>query len=271
MNITYSQANLPPIIYKYRDWTNNKHKRIISEREIYFANPYDCDEQYECNLPTDYDSVGKEDLYQYFVQTAPDYGYIAEKDKHEIAKKMITESPFNSIEHRIRSEKLMRTELNERLSVFCTSEHKDSLHLWNVFGANQTGFCVGINTLKMFNKSESFAACAKVDYYPIGTPPMIKPFSLTEKEKLEKMLRIIYSLPDIYSNEDEFRFSKINIIKREVILPEECFEEIILGEKMDSKHEKEIINLIKINLPKCRIYKCKYDKHGFKFDLISIH
>ena len=260
MVTTFENIALPKIIYKYRDWNNDKHKRILNNCEIYFAAPFDCDEQHECNLPRDYDSVNEEMLYKYFYETSLSQGYKTEEERKEIAKYMVTNSPFNTKDHRQRAECLLRNELNKRLSVFCVSEHKDNFHLWNTFGAYQTGFCVGINTIQMFKSTETFGSGDKIKYYPIDSPPKIRPFCFSDNERVEDMLKVIYSLPDIYINEDEYRLSKIDIVKKEVIIPTKCFEEVILGSKISSSNKIEIINQVKNNLPNCKIYQAHYDK-----------
>ena len=43
--------NTPALIYKYRDWENDYHKRIITERELYFAHPHTLNDPYDARPP----------------------------------------------------------------------------------------------------------------------------------------------------------------------------------------------------------------------------
>jgi hypothetical protein len=44
----------PPIIYKYRTWEDNWHKKIITDREIWFAHPHTLNDPYDVRPPLNY-------------------------------------------------------------------------------------------------------------------------------------------------------------------------------------------------------------------------
>ncbi len=267
MEITFENIILPKIIYKYRDWNIPEHQRILTHNEIYFSSPRGFKNEYECNLPKDYDSVTQDMLYKYFYQSSLNEGK-TEKEKDEIASEMVKNSPFHLKSHRVCVEQLFKETLYSRLSIFCVSEHNNNLELWNKFGANQTGFCVGINPIQMFKSSDTFGSGGKVHYYPIKTPPKIRPFCFSECEKIEDMLKVIYNLPDSLKEENEYRLTKTDIEKRAFTIPSKCFEELILGSKISERNKIEIVSIVKTNLPNCLVYQAYYDinKKTFTFE-----
>ena len=46
---------IPRILYKYRDWGNEHHKRIIYNRELYFPSMSQFNDPYEGTIPFRYD------------------------------------------------------------------------------------------------------------------------------------------------------------------------------------------------------------------------
>lgn len=46
-NIIGSQTKLPTILYKYRDWNNLNHRRIITNKELYLAKPGSFNDPFE--------------------------------------------------------------------------------------------------------------------------------------------------------------------------------------------------------------------------------
>lgn len=267
---TIDKLYLPERIYKYRTWNKLEHKKLLTQNEIKFSSPFDCEEQHECNLPKDYDSVTEQMLYDYFYKKAPGHGYITHIQRHDIANHMVKNSPFNNNDHRLDTEKIFRQKLNEQLSIFCASPYKNNSNLWSSFAGGDSGFCVGFNTLKMFDTKEVFGGGGDVCYYPSDKPPKIRPFNLTEEETLSDMLKVIFSLPDVYDKEKEYRLFKMNMPNQKVLLNIDSFEEIILGENINPKAEKEIIEVSKTKFPNAEISKAKFNHHTKDYDFNAI-
>jgi hypothetical protein len=254
------EIKLPDIIFKYRDWDDNNHKRILTDNEIYYASPYECSEAHELTLEKDYSGITEDDIYNYIYTTAPEKGYTTPEQRHEIAKIMVKKTPFHDPRYRKNIETQFKQILNKRLSVFSVSEHRDNFNLWNVFANSETGFCVGLSPDCMFHSGAIFGKAAKVKYYPAATPPKIKAALLKPfDESVEETYELIYNLPDFYSDEDEFRITKMDIPNRQIKITAECYKQIILGANISDKSRQEIIDVAKINFPDCPIYQAKFD------------
>ncbi len=263
---------IPPVVYKYRDWSNPEHKRLLTNCEINFAPPIDCQEQHECNLSRDYDSVNEGLLYKYYYHTAPNYGYYSHEDRDNIAKMMVKNSPMNDIKHRERTNERFRAIINRDLSIFCVSPYKDVMNLWEVFADGHMGFCVGFDSAALMKYSDYFGSGGNVVYYDTSNPPKIRPFTFSKEELIEDMMKMIYSLPDIFVDEKEYRFSKLYIPNRQLSVDVSCFKEIILGSSISEKDKDEITTIVKKQFPKVEFSQAKCDiaKESFEFYGISL-
>ena len=48
------RQSTPPIIYKFRTWENDDHKRTIIDRQVWFAHPYSLNDPFEMRPPIKY-------------------------------------------------------------------------------------------------------------------------------------------------------------------------------------------------------------------------
>ena len=58
------QFKHPSILYKYRNWSNPLHQKILKENKIFLASPRDFEDIYDCNIPEKFPS--KDELYDFF-------------------------------------------------------------------------------------------------------------------------------------------------------------------------------------------------------------
>ncbi len=180
---------------------------------------------------------------------------------------MVKKTSFHNPRHRKNVETIFKQQLNRRLSVFSASEHRDNNNLWNVFANGEMGFCVGLSPDAMFNCGAVFGTAAKVKYYDTSTPPVIKGSLLKSfDESVEDTYELIYNLPDIFIDEDEFRITKMDIPNRQITLSTECYKQVVLGSNISDKAKTEIIAISKSNFPDCPIYQAKFD---FSTDMYS--
>lgn len=249
----------PKMVYKYRDWNNSYHRKILTESKIFYAKPESFNEPSECYLERDYDSITDSDILEYCRYTAKREGYDSTIDIEERAKFLFSINKFHDIGNREQSEIEFRKELNRMLSVFCTSEVKDNKRLWEAFANFHKGFCVGIDTLELFKEKNLFGSAGRVQYYDSKNPPKISPITIPPDSLSDKMMQIIYSLPDKFKEEKEFRFSKSFIPNQEVQLSDNSIREVILGDQIDNDIAEQIIYVTKSRFKKARILKAKFD------------
>ena len=77
---------VPPVIYKYRDWENNLHKKILTENLIWFASPKSLNDPFDIRAPYrfNFDEVN----HPLFYETLRKYAKIAYKIYRQIQKSL---------------------------------------------------------------------------------------------------------------------------------------------------------------------------------------
>ncbi len=214
----FNQIDLPERIYKYRDWKNPCHKRLLTDSEIYFAKPLNF------------------------------------KDNHELDFDILldTASP--------QTKENTQKAIDEKLNIFCVSKHSNNYTLWKTFANAQTGFCVGINSRKMFSDDEMVGGGGQVLYYKQDhKPTFTPPYNNDDIRMFGDFIRVIMSLPEQYKKEDEYRVFKNSIENPQAIISIESIEEVILGRHISEDDEKEIIEICKSRLQMKRLCKAHYD------------
>ena len=264
---TFDKIELPNELYKYRSWYDPLHKRMITHNEIYFAAPLEASEQDEFNLEKDFSLLTKNMVFKYSLQIAKRKNLnrrLTRKDARDLTKKALI---FDSARQQEFKE-YFRQELNKVFSVYCLSQHKNIYRLWNTFALDQEVFCVGFNTRQMFDNVEISGSGGLIMYYSEANKPKLRPICLTDEERIEDMLKMIYSLPEKFRAEEEYRLAKIFMKNRQVTLNKGAFKEIILGDQMPNNHKDELISAARQNLPDAEIYQaeCNYDTGGYIFN-----
>jgi hypothetical protein len=257
----------PSILYKYRTWNKSEHKRLLTHCELYYASPDEFNEITECNLDYDYNSVSEEDIYKFCEEKVKidykDY-CISEKEFKEKVQELYSKNLFHDLNHREKSKRENREILNKSLSIFSASQHSNNARLWSTFTNERRGYCVGIDFTEIYKNDEIFGSCGRVEYYDEKNPPKISPISLSTDERVFKMMKLIYSLPNRFIEEDEFRFTKMYIKEKIVKLNPNWISEVILGSEMNKKDELEILKLVNEKYKSAQIKKLFVDPNSEK-------
>jgi hypothetical protein len=257
---TFDQLTLPEKVYKYRNWSNKYHKRILTHNEIYFSAPSDIDEQHECALEADYASVTPEMIHRYAYLEAEANGIMTETEKLKFATATVHKTSFFKKATQENGDVAFKKSLDEQLSIFCVSQHNDNDALWNMFAGGHTGFCAGIHTRTMFENMAILGGGGKVQYYSKEDMPKRMGLPITEAERIGNMLNVIFSLPEIFASEDEYRFFKMNIKDKQATIGVDSIQEIILGHAISVADKKEIIEITTARFPAALILQAQIQK-----------
>ena len=241
-------SSMPEVIYKYRTWANKNHKKVITEKKIYFASPLEMEEMHELFFDVDFSRIEDKKLfYQYFYEKAPQRGYFTHEERDRVAKYMVEHSPILNPENRNNHQENLRNDLDKYTSVFCASEHKNNMNLWNQFGGNHKGFCIGLNLKEITKIPQIASSIQKVQYSK--EKPKVNVFTMNQFEFIEKFMVSLFSLHEMFSDEDELRLVKVFMKEKENKLTDNCFRELILGANISDKDRGEILQIVDENFP----------------------
>lgn len=221
----------------------------------------------EAILPIDMAYLEEDKLMEYALHQAK----LKFPQKHISFQKMISKKIRQQIkiedpDHRKKAI-LKHREINDKyLGLFCaTMDYKDE-YIWKDFGGRGKGFAVGLSTLELVCHPKIMGTCAKVTYYDKNNIPTVPPFTYSFQESVNKITKQIFSIPDYYKRENEFRISKANCNSistkpedysdedRNIVLEEKCYNEILLGPKIAEQEKLEIMEFRDKLLPSIPIY-----------------
>lgn len=255
---------IPKIVYKYRSFKNENHKKIITNQEIYLAKPSEFNCFYDMNYIIDKEYVQNElNRRKYYSK------YLKTSDlNNSKINNLIKNIPITN-DYLIEFENSIKKSYDELFGVFSTSENYKNQRLWKDFGDNRKGFCVGIDLIKAIPINEGLRG--RIDYVNQDKMPQNKLLDIEGSDEfVRSYFNWIFTLPNQYIDEQEYRFVKIIVsnIERKRIIPKESICEIIIGEKMSNSDREELIKMIKEHLPHVKMKRLKYGNKGILQEIL---
>ena len=74
-----TNTSIPKTLYKYRDWTNSNHRKLITKQEIYLPKPSEFNDPFDGNIPVRWDLI----TYEECLEKNFEIINIAHKDKDQ--------------------------------------------------------------------------------------------------------------------------------------------------------------------------------------------
>ena len=247
---------MPKIVYKYRDWEDDFHKRFITHREVFMASASTFEDELDCNNPTRFDLLTGKQIFDFFLNDSKERHPNFLRQQHRaFAKYWTKKSPIKDKKYVEEEMKKNVQSYFEHEGILSLTENCNNDAMWLKYANKETGFCIGYNTLEMF---QYLGGGGEMNY--VDKLPEIYPHPFMQHE-IATSYRAFYKLKK-WSFEEEYRTKKfwphiVTIQDRQIKLPKEAFKHIILGNKVSGKNEKEITELVKKHIGDIEIIKRK--------------
>lgn len=214
---------LPKTLYKYRDWNNKNHRRLISHQEIYLSKPSDFNDPFDGNIPVRWDLLTYEDCFKKNLEIIN----IKHKDKDQeqvraYAKKVTDEKTLWHPDKLVSERPEQLSDWNNRIGLCSLSSVNDNILMWSHYSRNHTGFVVGFdsNTLSTLDELDYLERVNYQKDYPI-----ISGFDDLTTQFYKKF----FYKSQLWEYESEWRVSKNHIENRILRLPKNSITEILVG------------------------------------------
>jgi hypothetical protein len=270
----------PQILYKYANWNNDHHKRIITHNELYFASAKLFNDPFDSDIPLRYDLRSVEEnltiIKQFVKRDHPRWNDEAINSEAAI---ILAQRNWEKEENKKAAEDLRIKFMFHQKRILSLSGVKDNILLWSHYANSHRGFCIAIDIEQIdeyFEKYNNETNCPAILYkvkyshqLPILIPgPDFNDSSvvidaLTTKAEnwaYECEWRYIMTLP-------EALMSKEHCI---INLPDGIISEIILGCRMAEFDKDEIIKIIKAKERRPKLFAAKRSKDSFSLDIEEI-
>lgn len=265
------RVKVPPVIYKYRDWENNFHKKILTENLIWFASPKSLNDPFDIRAPYrfNYDEVNHPLFYYNLRKCAA----IAFKDVPTDSREFnaicenqldrIKNNPQKWFEDQFRE--IRESNIYDPIGLFSTSIDPANEVMWANYGSNGKGVCVGFDTVELVRS-------VRVGFGPViyQDSPLLYSFILgrpvTENDEYQHK-------HSKWSYEEEFRL--ITFIKKDsdrlIYIPLDSIKEVVLGIDVTNQTKTEIIQILKSKYnSKIKLLQVKASISSYDFSLNEI-
>jgi len=253
MNIGIEVARIEDIekpnpIYKYRRWSDKNEKRVITNRELFMANPMKFEDEKDCNNRIRYDLLTLEQRVQLYYQSSFDeYPNLLFQERIGFANHWALNGPLTDLDSLIKQQEEDFVEWSNRMGVLCITGDPSNFKMWKKYSEEHTGFCVGLDSNLLF---QYFGRGGKINYddeLPIIMPSIIDDY-------LSQSYKQVFYKERKWDFENEYRIGKfypaaLSQKERVLTLPSEAFKEIIFGAKISNRHKQEVIDAAKKTMP----------------------
>lgn len=251
-------AEIPPILYKYRDSNNKDHLDILQNKRLWFPSPKSFNDPFDCKIPLNFrEFADKPALAEKYAQDIIDkYPYLKADLGNNVSPAKIIQSNLIKLDWLIQHEKDLVDQLNKDISIFCLSEEFNDILLWSHYGNCHKGFCLGIDYEKLV-ASSTFATGGPVHYtniYPIISPSTYG----TDQIYIQTFYKSLH-----WSYEKEYRLLKMKESNIYVDINPDVIKSIYLGLEIEKAQKDIILDLCKKNFPNVEIYQMTKDNKKF--------
>lgn len=251
--------DVPEVLYKYRDWGDIYHKRLLLEGELYFASLDQFNDPFDGTIPHRYDptELTEDKIFMKYLQMAkrehPDWD---ETRIHEECFEYQRRGYFHDEGYLEKFEESALEDLKKQFGIVCLCRQPDNFLLWSHYAKSHTGICIGFDKYRLFEDARcQFAHMVYQEEFPL--------LGLFDNV-FEHFKKLIGTKSPIWEYEEEYRLTKAEAARTIVHLRPETIVEVVVGCQMDFKEREKVVNFIRVNLPHVRGYEMRKSKTAFK-------
>lgn len=237
-----TDSELPFELFKYREWGNPMHQKLIRNYQIYLPSPSSFNDPFDGSIPVRWDLMSFEDCveknYELLSLSLKNHD---QKKVREYAEQLTHEKTFWHPDRLEKETSQKMKEWDKVIGLFSLSEDPLNILMWSHYSANHLGFVVGLDTT-ILSQEYDFDYIEPIVYqrdYPI--------ISGTDDSSAQFHKKFFYK-SILWRYEKEWRISKNHIENRKITMSPETFTRVILGCRMTEKHKREIIKWSKKKL-----------------------
>lgn len=262
------------MIYKYRDWNDKNHKKILFDNELWFSSPSNFNDPYDSVIPLRYDKLTDKEFLTLMKESIN-----LEFNK---SPRIIKRDEYRKVQKFLKKNKHYKTEfmnikypiiLNQFIKILSLSKIPNNILMWSHYSNNHTGICLGFDEEKLEidlknnkNRLEAYQiSIVDINYsYEI---PIIKP-KLKENDVTYNLFEpLLITKHTNWNYEKEKRIIIFKSNKNKYYYSSDTLKECYLGCKMEKDKKAEVIEILKKSFPNCKIFE--YQRSFDKFELLS--
>lgn len=238
-----SDIPFPPVLYKYRDWRNAHHRKLISKSEVYFAKPSDFNDPFDGNIPVRWDLMTYEECLVKNLELLAIVYKDADRDALRKAATRITDERtlWHPDSERKESDEAI-AKWDSIMGLLSLTEVKNSILMWSHYSSLHTGFVVGLDTAALIEQCD-FGYMEPIVYQ--ADYPLISGMDDLDSQFHKKF----FFKSNLWAYEHEWRGTKNHIRNRLVRLDRDTITEVIIGCRASEQQLAEMVAAVRRYLP----------------------
>lgn len=255
------------MLYKYRDWKNEFHRKWLTTPEVYFASIKDFNDPFDSSLRYRYEELSPQEQRK-AIKRFNDH--LSDKEIEEKWKESSFANPelFDQ-----RFEELVIPMIKEDVGILSLTPNYDNLLMWSHYANSHEGFCIGYSDKLMENLSfnhfaadnKTFISQHKITYSE--DYPYLNPNDLNSKEYTFHLLTV---KSQDWAYEKEQRLISHPRSSFSSKISSNLIKEVRLGCKMSEETISKIIELIENDMTHVKIFKANKSNTSFKITFEQI-
>lgn len=213
----------PGILYKYRDFDNAYHRRLISKFELYFSSIKELNDPFEGKAEVDWYKMTYQDCLRKNTELAKAfYPKLKGKELSRLAKKVTDAKQLFHPDNVRFDAKKTEDEWNKILGIVSLTGEINDVHMWSIYANAHKGFAVGLSSQNILDDYD-------FDYLGVVKYVERLPEISFDDDMTDRFMKKFFTKNLQWRNELEWRITKNHIVNRKQKLSKGAIREIIFG------------------------------------------
>lgn len=245
-------SDTPKTLYKYRHFDDKEyHIRLVAHKELWFTSANEFNDPFDSSLPYRFDD-DPPGIQMKWILHATEQFFPRYPKNLIIAKAQKRYKEINSDPEYFRKFSLKEIEKNfKRFGICSLTPKPNNLLMWAHYANNHEGFCVGIDTSKIYKLQRTLATqhelleLLKIKYSK-KMPEINFYNSMLSEQKIwaGDMLNLLSSKSTHWEYENEYRLIYYDNVNISLNIGHDAMHEIILGCKISDYNKDKILTIV---------------------------
>lgn len=258
-------GDIPNILYKYRDWRDDYHKKVITNNELFLASRTKFNDPFDSSIPYRYDDVEltPENVFLKLREIEKNRNpHLSETDIIDLCYKIQITDHFKNGTYWKENYEYYINEVNTRFGILSLTSKNNNLLMWSHYSNSHKGYCIGFDKRIIYDLIGG--TLSRVNY----TKQM--PFIPLFDDGGIGVNNILFAKSLDWEYEDEYRINKHFAANKVYQFPNETVKEIILGLNLTEDEKDEILEIARSKYIGAKFYESTMNLNEFKLDIIPI-